>query len=108
MQKYHVGKRAKGVRDERGGRRHGRRPFGGRGGAGAGGAREGGGCGVGGAGGGTGGGRLEGKAALVTGASSGLGRATAIALGRAGSDVALVGRSRADMERAGGGVSKIG
>jgi NAD(P)-dependent dehydrogenase (short-subunit alcohol dehydrogenase family) len=33
-------------------------------------------------------GRVEGKAALVTGASSGLGRATAIALAEAGADVA--------------------
>ena len=37
--------------------------------------------------------RLEGKAALVTGASSGLGRATALALALAGADVALVARS---------------
>jgi NAD(P)-dependent dehydrogenase (short-subunit alcohol dehydrogenase family) len=36
---------------------------------------------------GAGAGPLEGKAALVTGASSGLGRATAITLARAGADV---------------------
>ena len=36
---------------------------------------------------------LEGQAALVTGASSGLGRAVAIALARAGADVALIARS---------------
>ena len=49
---------------------------------------------------GTDAGRLEGKAALVTGASSGLGRATAIALARAGADVALVARSRQELESA--------
>jgi NAD(P)-dependent dehydrogenase (short-subunit alcohol dehydrogenase family) len=38
-------------------------------------------------------GSLEGKAALVTGASSGLGRASATALARSGADVALVARS---------------
>ena len=45
-------------------------------------------------------GRLEGKAALVTGASSGLGRATAIVLARAGADVALVARSQQELESA--------
>jgi NAD(P)-dependent dehydrogenase (short-subunit alcohol dehydrogenase family) len=44
--------------------------------------------------------RLEGKAALVTGASSGLGRATAIALARAGADVALVARSAEELDSA--------
>ena len=53
-------------------------------------------------------GRLEGKAALVTGASSGLGRATAIALARAGADVALVARSQQELESAQEEVSKIG
>ena len=53
-------------------------------------------------------GRLEGKAALVTGASSGLGRATAIALARAGADVALVARSQQGLESAQEEVSKIG
>src|SRR5579859_5009991 len=33
---------------------------------------------------------MKGKAALVTGAASGLGRATALAIGRAGGDVCLV------------------
>lgn len=42
-------------------------------------------------------GALRGKAALVTGASSGLGRATAIALAAAGADVALVARSEEDL-----------
>jgi NAD(P)-dependent dehydrogenase (short-subunit alcohol dehydrogenase family) len=43
---------------------------------------------------------LEGKTALVTGASSGLGRATAIALARTGADVALVARSAEELEGA--------
>jgi 3-oxoacyl-[acyl-carrier protein] reductase len=43
---------------------------------------------------------LQGKAALVTGASSGLGRATAITLARAGADVALVARSAEELESA--------
>jgi NAD(P)-dependent dehydrogenase (short-subunit alcohol dehydrogenase family) len=51
-------------------------------------------------------GRLESKAALVTGASSGLGRATAIALARSGADVALVARSAEELESAKEEVSK--
>ena len=43
---------------------------------------------------------LTGQAALVTGASSGLGRATAVALARAGADVALLARSEDDLRRA--------
>jgi 2-deoxy-D-gluconate 3-dehydrogenase len=39
---------------------------------------------------------LTGKAAIVTGANTGIGQAIAVALGEAGADVALVGRSRAD------------
>jgi NAD(P)-dependent dehydrogenase (short-subunit alcohol dehydrogenase family) len=52
--------------------------------------------------------RVEGKAALVTGASSGLGRATAIALARAGADVALAARSKEELESAEEEVSKLG
>ena len=51
---------------------------------------------------------LEGRAALVTGASSGLGRATAIALAQAGADVALVARSSEELESAQEEVSKTG
>src|SRR5215213_2493371 len=51
-------------------------------------------------------GPLEGKAALVTGASSGLGRATAITLAHSGADVALVARSAEELQRAKEEVSK--
>jgi NAD(P)-dependent dehydrogenase (short-subunit alcohol dehydrogenase family) len=57
---------------------------------------------------GNGTGLLEGKVALVTGASSGLGRATAIALARAGADVTLVARSQTELEGAREAISKIG
>ena len=52
--------------------------------------------------------RLEAKAALVTGASSGLGRATAISLAWAGADVALVARSQQELDSAKEEISKIG
>jgi short chain dehydrogenase len=45
-------------------------------------------------------GRLKDKSALVTGASSGLGGATAFELARAGTDVALVARSAEELESA--------
>jgi 3-oxoacyl-[acyl-carrier protein] reductase len=51
---------------------------------------------------------LEGRAALVTGASSGLGKATAIALAQAGADVALVARSAEELESTKEEVSKTG
>ncbi len=43
-------------------------------------------------------GALSGKVALVTGASRGLGKAIALALGEAGADLALSGRSRESLE----------
>src|ERR687898_3526880 len=51
---------------------------------------------------------LEGRVALVTGASSGLGRVTAIALARAGADVALVARSQGELDSAKEEVSRLG
>src|SRR5262245_45389417 len=42
--------------------------------------------------------RLDGRAAIVTGASRGLGRAMAVALAEAGADVAVAARSKPDLE----------
>ncbi len=42
--------------------------------------------------------RLDGRVAIVTGASRGLGRAMARALAEAGADVAVAARSKADLD----------
>ncbi len=52
--------------------------------------------------------RFAGLAVLVTGASSGIGRATALALGSEGAHVALAGRRRARLDEAAAAVQKAG
>lgn len=51
---------------------------------------------------------LEGKIALVTGAGRGLGRAGALAFARAGAHVALVSRTRSQLEETAAGVEALG
>lgn len=51
---------------------------------------------------------LKGKAVLVTGASSGIGRAIAIELGRCGADVWLVGRSQSDLADTASAIAQAG
>lgn len=51
---------------------------------------------------------LEGKTALVTGASRGLGRAIALGLAEAGADVALLARTTTALEEAAAEVEKLG
>jgi NAD(P)-dependent dehydrogenase (short-subunit alcohol dehydrogenase family) len=52
--------------------------------------------------------RLEGLVALVTGASRGLGEEIAVALGAAGAEIALLSRTRADLEHVANRVSAFG
>ena len=51
---------------------------------------------------------LDGQVAVVTGASSGLGRATALAMAQAGADVALLARSARDLSEVVAGVEAAG
>jgi 2-deoxy-D-gluconate 3-dehydrogenase len=52
--------------------------------------------------------RVDGRVAVVTGASRGLGRAMALALAEAGADLALAGRSKPDLEATAHQVERLG
>jgi NAD(P)-dependent dehydrogenase (short-subunit alcohol dehydrogenase family) len=52
--------------------------------------------------------QLNGKAAFVTGAGKGLGRAIALGLARAGADIAIVARTRKDLESLAGELHALG
>ncbi len=51
---------------------------------------------------------LEGKIALITGASRGIGRATALEFARSGADVILVSRKLPDLEKVVSDITKLG
>jgi NADP-dependent 3-hydroxy acid dehydrogenase YdfG len=52
--------------------------------------------------------QFAGKAVIVTGASSGIGRAIAIEIGRCGADVWLVGRSEGDLNKTSAAIADAG
>src|SRR5262249_4777208 len=52
--------------------------------------------------------RLDGKRAMITGGSRGLGRAIAQALAEAGADLVLVGREEESLKLGAGGLSSLG
>lgn len=52
--------------------------------------------------------RLDGKLALVTGGGRGIGRALALAMAEAGSDVALLAQTAAELERTAGEIRTLG
>jgi NAD(P)-dependent dehydrogenase (short-subunit alcohol dehydrogenase family) len=52
--------------------------------------------------------RLDGKVALVTGGSRGIGRATALGLAEAGADVAVASRKRPDLENVAADIKRMG
>jgi 2-deoxy-D-gluconate 3-dehydrogenase len=52
--------------------------------------------------------RLDGRVAIVTGASRGLGRAMALALAEAGADVAVAARAKVDLEETADQIAKLG
>ncbi|MBW1814575.1 MAG: SDR family NAD(P)-dependent oxidoreductase, partial [Deltaproteobacteria bacterium] len=51
---------------------------------------------------------LEGKVALITGGSRGIGEATAIQMAKAGADIVVSSRKLPELERVAGEVEKLG
>ena len=51
---------------------------------------------------------LEGKIALITGGSRGIGQATALGLARAGADIAIASRKLPDLEKVAGEIRELG
>jgi NAD(P)-dependent dehydrogenase (short-subunit alcohol dehydrogenase family) len=52
--------------------------------------------------------KLDGKVAMVTGSTRGLGEVAAMALAKAGADVAICGRNKADLDRVSKTIEKLG